>query len=176
MAAVPVIIVPYDPSWPRKFERESALLAEIFSGTSTAIEHIGSTAIPNLGAKPIIDIMVGVSALADVESRIPELEAQGYQYVPEFEAQIPERRYFRKPQEGIPTHHLHAVARESAFWKRHLLFRDYLRANPKAAAAYSELKQQLAARHRTERIAYTEGKSEFVESVLRMAAARQGTA
>ncbi len=163
------MVVPYDSDWPRQFEWERALLAQVFSGTRVAIEHVGSTAVPGLAAKPIIDIMAGVSALSEVESRIPVLESRGYEYVPEYESQLPERRYFRKPPTGPRTHHLHAVTRDSSFWRSHLLFRDYLRAHPDAAAAYLELKAHLASRHGTDRVAYTEGKSAFVESVLKRA-------
>jgi len=174
LAAEPVFVVPYDPEWPRQFERERALLGRVFRGNRVSVEHVGSTAVPHLGAKPIIDIMVGVSALSEVESRIPDLEAQGYEYVPEYEAQIPERRYFRKPRAVPRTHHLHCVIRDGAFWRRHLLFRDYLRAHPEAASAYFELKQRLASRHRTDRIAYTEAKSSFIDSLLEKATAQQG--
>ena len=174
MADNPVVIVPYDPGWPRQFEEERVLLARIFRDTSVVIEHVGSTAVPELGAKPIIDMMVGVSALSEVESRIPQLESHGYEYVSAHEAQLPERRFFQKPRSGSRTHHLHAVVRDGAFWRRHLLFRDHLRAFPEAATAYLDLKRELASRHRTDRVAYTDGKSAFIESLLERA--RQGAA
>ncbi len=141
----------------------------MFRGSNAVFEHVGSTAVPGLGAKPIIDIMVGVTRLPDAELHIADLEEHDYEYVPEYEAQMPERRYFRKPQEGLRTHHLHCVVEGSCFWRRHLAFRDYLRANPETAAAYFALKQQLALRHRTNRVAYTEAKSAFVESILEKA-------
>jgi GrpB-like predicted nucleotidyltransferase (UPF0157 family) len=171
VAIVPVVLVPYDPDWPRRFETERALLARVFADAPASIDHVGSTAVPGLAAKPVIDIMVGVSALSEIESRIPELERHGYEYVPEYEAQLPERRYLRKPRVGPRTHHLHAVVRDSTFWRRHLLFRDYLRGHPETAAAYLELKQRLASLHRSDRAAYSEGKSSFVEAVLARAAA-----
>ncbi|MHC4127843.1 MAG: GrpB family protein [Planctomycetota bacterium] len=167
----PVVIVPYDSDWPRQFEQERRLLAGVVPGPGAVIVHIGSTAVPGLGGKPVIDIMMGVPALADVERRIPDLEAQGYEYVPEFEVQLPERRYFRKPRAAAPTHHLHCVVTGGDFWCKQLTFRDYLRAHPDAAAAYLELKQRLAARHRTDRVAFSEAKTGFVESVLIKAAA-----
>jgi len=171
-----IALVPYDLDWPRQFELERALLARVFADVAVSIEHVGSTAVPGLGAKPVIDIMVGVPALADVESRIPELERDGYEYVREYEARLPERRYLRKPRVGSRTHHLHAVVRGGAFWRRHLLFRDYLRAHPEAASAYLELRQRLAARHRTDPAAYSEGKSSFVEALLLRAAAEGSAA
>ncbi|MCK6460835.1 MAG: GrpB family protein [Planctomycetes bacterium] len=174
MAAAAVVLVPYDPDWPRRFERERDLLARIFRGTAVAIEHVGSTAVPGLGGKPVLDIMAGVPQLSDVEARIPDLEVAGYEYVAEYESRLPERRYFRKPRAGPRTHHLHAVVRDGVFWRRHLLFRDYLRTHPEAASAYFELKERLASRYRTDRVAYTDGKSAFVESVLARAAADEG--
>lgn len=174
MATGGVLLVPYDPDWPRRFECERALLVRVFLGTAAAIEHVGSTAVPGLGAKPVLDIMVGVPSLSEIESRIRALESEGYEYVPEYEAQLPERRYFRKSSAGRRTHHLHAVARDGPFWRSHILFRDYLRAHPEAAAAYFELKQQLASRHRADLAGYTDGKSAFVQSILRKAASEEG--
>jgi GrpB-like predicted nucleotidyltransferase (UPF0157 family) len=141
-----ITVVAYDPEWPLRFERERTLLASVFAGTGALIEHVGSTAVPGLGAKPIIDIMVGVSRLSDAERRIPALEAQDYEYVPAYEAQLPERRYFRKPSVGPRGYHLHCVVTDSEFWVHHLAFRDYLRAHPESAAAYFEPKRRLAAR------------------------------
>jgi GrpB-like predicted nucleotidyltransferase (UPF0157 family) len=168
----PVVIATYDPRWPQRFEVERASLADLFSGAGATIEHVGSTAVPGLGAKPKIDIMLGIGVLHDVELRIPSLASFGYEYVPELEVQLPERRYFRKPAEGERTHHLHCVTRPSEFWRRHLLFRDYLRAHPDDARAYFQLKQRLASEHRTDRVAYTAAKSEFIESILDKAARR----
>lgn len=146
--------------------RERELLGRIFSDTDFSIEHVGSTAVPGLGAKPIIDIMLGASALPEVEARIGQLASRGYEYVPEREAQLPERRYFVKPRTRPRTFHLHCVVRGSDFWESHLEFRDFLREHPETAAAYLELKQELAARCRTDRVAYTEGKSAFINSIL----------
>ena len=169
----PVVIVPYNPEWSREFEQERARLEETFASTNAVIEHIGSTAVPGLAAKPVIDIMVGVAALSDAEARIDSLRAEGYEYVPEYEAQLPQRRYFRKPLAGPRTHHVHCVLRGSSFWHDHLTFRDYLRAHPAAARAYATLKQDLASRHAADREAYSEGKSEFIRSILTHA--RTGT-
>ena len=169
--AAPVIIVPYDPGWPHQFGRERVLLARVFRGSSAVFEHVGSTAVPGLGGKPIIDIMVGVTRLQEAELRIADLEEHDYEYVPEYEAQMPERRYFRKPREGLRTYHLHCVVEGRSFWRLHLAFRDYLRVHPEAASSYLALKQQLALQHRTNRVAYTEGKSSFVASILEKAGA-----
>lgn len=161
-----IYIVPYDPDWPTRFRREYEPLADVFRDEPAAIEHVGSTAVPGLGAKPIIDIMVGVSALKHVGERIAHLLALDYAYVPEYEVELPDRRYFRKPRAGPRSYHLHCVVRGGDFWRRHLAFRDYLRHNPDAARAYYELKIELAAEYRFDGVAYTEAKSGFIESIL----------
>lgn len=160
----PVIVVPYDPEWPRRFEEERIVLAAVFAGSEPVIEHVGSTAVPGLGAKPVVDIMVGLQALVDAVDRIPALEAAGYEYVDEYETQLPERRYFRKPRRRPRAFHVHCVVTGSEFWTRHLAFRDYLRAHPDAAAAYYELKRDLAARLSKDE--YTPAKSLFIERAL----------
>jgi GrpB-like predicted nucleotidyltransferase (UPF0157 family) len=108
--------------------------------------------------------MVGVRQLAEVEARIPPLEAAGYEYVPEYEKQVPERRYFRKPRVGAREFHVHCVVEGSEFWIRQLAFRDYLRAHPETASAYYNLKRDLATR--LTKSEYTDAKSSFIESVL----------
>jgi GrpB-like predicted nucleotidyltransferase (UPF0157 family) len=167
-----VDIVPYDDTWPERFEAEREVLRAVFAGIDAGIEHVGSTAVPGLGAKPIVDVMVGVSNLAEVETLFAALEREGYRYVQAHEATIPERRYFRKPILGPSAFHLHCVVKGGAFWARQLAFRDYLRAHRDAAAAYERLKRELAGRlSRTE---YTEAKGPFIEAIL--AAALDGDA
>jgi GrpB-like predicted nucleotidyltransferase (UPF0157 family) len=159
-----VTVVPYDPAWPGRFDEERRALAAVFVGSDAVIEHIGSTAVPGLGAKPVIDIMVGVPVLVAVDDRIPALEAAGYEYVQEYEQQLPDRRYFRKPRLGPRAFHVHCVVRGSDFWNLHLAFRDRLRAHPELAAAYDSLKRELALR--VSKGEYTEAKSPFIEGVL----------
>jgi GrpB-like predicted nucleotidyltransferase (UPF0157 family) len=159
-----VVIVAYDPDWPRRFVEERQRLEAVFAGLEAVVEHVGSTAVPGLGAKPVIDVMVGLRALADVEARIPELEAAGYEYVREYQAQLPERRYFRKPRRGPRAFHVHCVIEGGDFWIRHLAFRDYLRAHPESAAAYDALKRDLAMRF--PKSEYTDAKTPFIERVL----------
>lgn len=165
-----VVVVPYDDGWPDAFERERARLAAVF-GSEATIEHVGSTAVPGLFAKPIIDIMVGMPALGAIEMRTAAMQALGYDYVPQYEREMPERRYFRRPSAHPRTHHVHGVVTNGEFWRVHLAFRDYLRTHPQDARAYGELKRALAARHGFDRRAYLEGKSTFVESILARAAA-----
>ena len=159
-----VSIVPYDPDWPRRFDEERRILAAVFAGSDATIEHVGSTAVPGLGAKPVIDVLVGVPALIEVEHRIPALEAAGYEYVPKYETQRPDRRYFRKPRSGPRAFHVHCVVTGSDFWIRHLAFRDHLRAHPESAAAYYDLKRELSTRVSKEE--YTDAKTPFIEGIL----------
>jgi GrpB-like predicted nucleotidyltransferase (UPF0157 family)/predicted RNA-binding protein associated with RNAse of E/G family len=164
----PVVIVDYDPTWPAIYEREKALILRAVGDVILAIEHVGSTAVQGLGAKPTIDIMVGLNRLTDAVNCIEPLKRIGYEYQPEHEASIPERRFFRKGPSDVPNQHfhLHMVERTSDFWKSHLLFRDYLRTHPQVAQQYYRLKKALASEYGLDREAYTEAKTSFIESVL----------
>jgi GrpB-like predicted nucleotidyltransferase (UPF0157 family) len=168
MSAIPepVELSAYSPMWPVVFDIERGRLAAIFGADAAVIEHIGSTAVAGLGAKPIIDVMLGVPALAIVERRIPELVAEGYRYVPEFEKSVPERRFLVKILGHPGYFHLHAVVHASPFWRRHLAFRDALRADAALAAEYWKLKRRFAARFPNDRAAYTDAKSEFIRTVI----------
>jgi len=153
-------LVPYDPDWPRVFAAERARLLQ--STVLEQVEHVGSTAVPGLTAKPTVDLMGGVRALSAVDRAIGDFVALGYDYVTEFEDVMPERRYFRRPAERPRTHHLHVVEIGSPFWERHLAFRDWLRTHPEDAEAYAELKRQLAAVHGTDFMGYTDAKTAFI--------------
>lgn len=161
-----VDVVPSRVEWAEMFEVERGRLATIFDGVDHTIEHIGSTSVPGLAAKPIIDVLVGVATLEEVETRIPELEALGYEYVPEYESEIPDRRYFRRPRARPRTFHVHCVRRGGRLWTHHVAFRDYLRDRPTRAHEYQLLKQQLAERHASDRTAYQEGKAIFIRGIL----------
>ncbi len=165
-----VIVVEYNPLWPQLFEEEKARILFLIEPWVKQIEHIGSTAVLGLGAKPIIDIMVGLHSLDDARHCIPLLETIGYEYVPQHEALMPERRYFHKGSKRFSrTHHLHMVETASEFWERHLLFRDYLRAHKDTAREYYELKKELATRFRSNREAYTDAKTNFIQEVIEQA-------
>jgi len=166
------VVVPYDPDWVAGFDAERERLLALFEPGEACIEHVGSTSVPELPAKPIVDMLLGVRQLADVERRIPALEARGWEYVREHEAVFPERRFLARPRHWPRSHHLHAVELGTPFWRDHLAFRDWLRAHPEDAAAYGRLKRELAARHGSDRSAYTEAKTSFVEAVLARARAR----
>ena len=164
--SLPVEIVPYDPSWPQLFISASREILAAIGDYVAALEHIGSTAVPGLAAKPVIDILVGVKNLEDAPAFLPPLFPLGYHYLPRYEAELPQRRYLERIRAGQHTHHVHIVTLESDFFRTHLLFRDALRADPALAADYAALKIRLAAQYRTDRSAYTDGKSAFIQSVL----------
>lgn len=163
-------VVDYDPRWPQIYEDERARILSAIGPWVAGIEHVGSTAIPGLAAKPIIDILVGLKTLSDAVHCIPRLQAVGYEYVPEYEKEVPERRYFRKGPLENRTHHVHMVEKGSDFWVKHLRFRDHLRDHPEDARRYERLKRELAARFTDDRDLYTESKTDLVESIVQRAA------
>ena len=162
-----IIISDYNPQWPALFEQERKALLNALQKWPIAIEHIGSTAVPGLSAKPVIDIMIGVNNLDEVDSEfIHALQSLGYEYVPEYEQEIPERRYFRKNNEhGIRTHQIHVAQKDSDFGSRHIFFRDYLRKNPEAVKEYDALKRELA-QHHTDTQEYARAKTAFIQKIL----------
>ena len=172
--ANPVVILDYNPRWPVLYEEEKNTIIGVIGQKVVEIEHIGSTAVPGLGAKPIIDIMVGVRWLADANECIKPLQSIGYEYVPKYETDMPERRYFQKGP--VNAHrHLHMVEVTSDFWERLLLFRDFLRAHPDVARQYLTLKKELAVKYNTERERYTESKTYFIERIVDRARAENKT-
>ncbi len=168
-----VVLEPYSPDWPEVFEGERERLLAVLGDPAFRIEHVGSTAVPGLGAKPILDLLLGGPSLQAVEARIPDLCACGYDYLPEHEAVLPQRRFLACPRSRPRRFHLHGVALGSDFWVDHLLFRDALRASPELASIYFALKQGLADRFQDNRAAYTEGKSAFITGVVRKARAER---
>ncbi|MDQ4123905.1 MAG: GrpB family protein [Acidobacteriota bacterium] len=161
---------PHREEWHELFAVEARQLTAAIGKYTLAIEHIGSTAICGISAKPIIDIMLGMREIADVGQVIEPFEELGYIYCGE--NGITNRHYFRK---GSPlrTHHLHIVELNCEFWNNHLLFRDYLRVHPQIAFQYENLKRELARTHRENREAYTEGKTAFIKNVLKAATQRR---
>ena len=165
-----VVIVDYDPRWAAVFAAEKALIEGATGATFVQIEHVGSTAVPGLAAKPVIDIIAAVRRLEDAEAACESLASIGYRYVPEYTASMPERRYFRKGTRGVSTHHLHVYAAEEFARRPERRFRDYLRTHPEVAAEYAALKRALAAGLGHDRAAYTDAKTEFVMRVSALAA------
>lgn len=138
-----------------------------------AIEHVGSTAIAGMRAKPILDLLGGRPPGSNVAPYVSAFEAVGYRY--RGENDVPGRDYFvLDDAAGRRLHHLHLVEDGGPLWRAHLAFRDFLRSHPEHAAQYAALKQSLAAQHPNDRLAYTEGKATFVAEILRLAAVAQG--
>lgn len=162
-----VEIVEYDPKWTALYREEKARILAAIGHSVVGIEHIGSTAVVGLGAKPIIDIMVGVNCLSDAQLCIEPLASLGYRYQPEHEGTMPERRFFGKGEPPKEQHyHVHMVEKGGEFWRRHLAFRDYLRSHPEASRRYCELKKKLASEYGSDREGYTEAKTSFIESIV----------
>lgn len=165
-----IIVVEYDPQWQIRFAEEAASVWQVLGIHSLQIEHIGSTAVPELAAKPIIDLMVGVKFLDDAKSAVSLLETLGYIYWRDDPR--PGRMFFVK---GMPpygkqrTHHLHIVEVDSEEWEQRLLFRDYLCHHPDEAQRYAALKYELAAHFRCDREAYTNAKSDYILSAIQKA-------
>lgn len=157
---------PYDPAWPEAFTRQRDAIANAFGDTRVRIEHIGSTSVPGLCAKPILDLLLGADSLAAIEARIPALAAIGYGYVPDHEDVLPMRRYFVRPAGAHLRVHLHGVVEASAIWNEHLLFRDVLRRDARIREAYAQRKRELFAQHPDDRSAYTAAKAPFIRSLL----------
>ncbi len=160
-----VEVVDYDPAWPEMFAREAHALATTLRPWLTGpLEHVGSTAVPNLCAKPVIDMMAPVDDLESSRSALEPLEARhGYTYWP-YKADV--MHWLCKPSEFVRTHHLHLVPAASSLFRDRLRFRDMLRRDPDLAARYGELKRGLALRHPHDREQYTDAKTPFIDEVL----------
>lgn len=164
-----VTVTAYDPRWPQLYEREAAAISAALGGALSAIHHIGSTAVPGLAAKPIIDIMPVVHSLSGADAARGVLEALGYEYLGEFG--IPGRSYLRRGGDER-THQVHIFAeRDRENIARHLVFRDYLRAHPDVCAEYAALKRALAARYPYDIESYCDGKADFVKKYESLALA-----
>ena len=161
----PIELHAYDPAWPAAFEAERDLIAPLFPSPPLLLEHMGSTSIPGLAAKSVIDIIALVRDLDDAHRAVPALEATGYR----FWRDNPDKTklYLVKGLPPAPrrTHHLHIYDHEPEV-RRHLIFRDHLRANPDALAAYLALKRDLADRFRDDREAYSKQKTGFIDDLV----------
>ncbi len=170
MTVEPVRVVPYDSNWPSLFARGRILVKEVVGRWVESIEHVGSTAIYGLDAKPVVDLMVGLRSMYDAGSCEGPLTNLGYSYWAE--GAEPHHRLFVRfanPERTARTHNLHLVEARGRYWKEHLLFRDYLRDHPETAPEYVRLKYELADRHRSNREAYTTAKTDFVSRITRRA-------
>jgi GrpB-like predicted nucleotidyltransferase (UPF0157 family) len=167
----PVRIEPADPDWPARFDREARALDRVIGRWVTGgIHHVGSTAVPGLAAKPVIDIAVGVESLEASRPCIPLLTGLGYAYAPD---RTDVMHWFCKPDPARRTHHLHLIPTGSERLRDELAFRDHLRTHDEDAAEYEALKRRLAVQHAGDRDAYTEAKSAYVGAITRLARAQR---
>ena len=154
------------PAWARDFERERRRLAAVAPGVFVQIEHIGSTAVPGLLAKPIIDILAGVASLDGVDALVDRLCEHAYTTSRAFNATLADRRWLMRWKDGHRTHHLHIVTHGDRPWRDRVGFRAALRADPALAQAYAQLKTRLATLHHDDREAYTAAKADFIRATL----------
>ena len=164
-------ILPYEESWTHSFIEEERSLYELLSAEIVRIDHIGSTAVAGLCAKPIIDVLVEVVNVSRIDDYADTLIAAGYKY--KGENGIAARRYLVKGTETLHTHHIHIFEKGNPEIARHLNFRDYLRAFPAAAAEYGKLKIRLAGQFKSDPVGYTDGKSAFIQEIDKLAAGLQ---
>ncbi len=160
-----VRLFPYDPQWSVEFEKERLLIENAIGEFILSVHHIGSTSIPDLCAKPIIDILIGLENFRKGFECVTGLQKRGYVF--RGEHGIPGRHYFRK---GTPrTHHIHMCEKQSRQWQDHLLFCNFLRNHPKIRQDYADLKEELATKFPDDRKQYTDGKSDFIQHILELA-------
>ena len=160
-------VVPYNPAWQEEFQAERDRVAWALGENVLAIHHMGSTAIPGIKAKPIIDLLVEVASIAMVDDCQAKMATLGYQS--RGEHGMPGRRYFLRTMDEQHTHHVHVYERGHAFIQSVLRFRDYLIAHPEDAQRYSQLKERLSEQFRFDPSGYTDGKNEFVQEINRKA-------
>lgn len=161
-----VMLKQYDTRWAELFEEEHVRLKAVL-GDEVEVQHVGSTSVPGLGAKPILDIGVGIEDFDAASASVESLEKLGYTF--RGEQGIPRRHYFVKGPDDNRTHHLHMLERTNPEWRKLLFFRDYLRAHPEALGQYQKLKTHLAEQFPGDREAYTNGKHTFIQDILNRA-------
>lgn len=158
----------YQPEWRDAFGQEELNLATVLGNLSLGVEHIGSTAIPGMKAKPILDLMVAVPSLDRWEQYEKPLETLSYQFMRDMR-EDQQHVLFVKGSEENRTHYLKLTEYDSDFWKEHLIFRDFLVEHPEYAREYESLKESLLNEHKGDRKPYTQGKAVFIEKMLRLA-------
>lgn len=163
-------LVDYDPAWPTMFEEESARIRTALGDVAVRVEHVGSTAVPGLAAKPVIDIQVSVDSMVPRDRFLAPLARLGYRFgVDPFE---PDHAYFsRNEADSSGTYHVHVCQVGGEWERRHVAFRDYLRTSPQDAARYAELKRRLAADHPRDIMTYVDGKTPFIREIEKRALA-----
>jgi GrpB-like predicted nucleotidyltransferase (UPF0157 family) len=160
-------IVEYDPTWPVRADEEMRRLERALGSVAVRVEHIGSTAVPGLAAKPILDLQVSVASLEPRARYVEPLERLGYLFAPNPDS--PDRHFFGKPPERPRSHHVHVCEAGGEPERRHLAVRDFLRAHDDEAARYAALKREIAERAPQDRLAYMAGKERYVRDLEAMA-------
>ncbi|PEC22035.1 GrpB family protein [Bacillus cereus] len=161
-----IVIKPYQKEWQEEYLKEKDKFCSLLGEEMIAIEHIGSTSIEGLGAKPLIDMMIGVTDLQITEKWIKPLSKIGYEYVPK---ETSNWRFFRKGEWRAGTHHLHVYIYNSDEWRNNLLFRDFLKKHEWARKEYGELKEMLATTYPFDRVSYTNAKAPFIQKMIMLA-------
>jgi|SRR5207302_8344827 len=172
-----ILIRDYDPRWRQIFAEEDRRLRAALGALATTVEHVGSTAVPGLAGKPIIDVLVGVRSLDEARAQaIVPLEALGYEYISEYERWLPDEMLFRRRDaSGRWTHHVHLTEPSSERWDEFILIRDYLRAHEAIAKEYGELKRTLAARLGDDIAGFRTAKAPFLRAILAKARSERQT-
>ncbi len=160
-----IVIQPYNPCWLTLFAQEKAKIHNSIGKDGVWIEHISSTSVEGLSAKPVIDILIGLENFSVADQFVSPIEALDYYYVADYEDQMPLSKFFFKEENHKRTHHLHLVEMNSPFWKRHMAFRDYLRENETDRKAYETLKKNLSERDWSTRNDYVKAKSGFIRNI-----------
>ncbi|MBV9280085.1 MAG: GrpB family protein [Chloroflexi bacterium] len=169
-----IVICDYDLAWPQMFDQERLRLRDVLGSLAVVIEHVGSTAVPGLAAKPMIDLLVGVRSLDAARSRCVEpLWSLGYTYLAHYESWLPGEMLFRKGMPGPWTHHVHVTEPAGPRWDELILIRDYLRRHPEIASAYGHLKKALALVFEGDIAGYRAGKGPFLAQVMAKARAER---
>jgi GrpB-like predicted nucleotidyltransferase (UPF0157 family) len=170
-----IVICDYDPAWPVRFAEERDRLLKAIGHAHITIEHIGSTAVPGMAAKPIIDLLLVVVSLREARQALPvPLADLGYRQMVEYEAWLPDELLFRRGMPGPWTHHVHVVEPHSKPWNEYVAIRDYLRCHKDVAAAYGNLKKSLAVVFGDDIAGFREGKGPFLKAVMAKADRDQG--
>ena len=167
-----VIIVEADPRWAAAFALERDRMVVALGERVVAIEHIGSTAVPGLASKPIIDLLCGFRTFEEATAAVPLFVAAGWEYPEDLNARIQDRRFLKLTKDGVRTHHAHLILHDGPLWVEYVIFRDRLRESPALRDEYEELKRSLAEKFRDQRDSYTASKGSFVAAVVRGDVAR----
>ena len=161
-----VKLVPHNPKWEKLFEKEKKVLEKKLGNLVIDIEHVGSTSVPGISAKPVIDILVGIKSMTDAKKCIKQLESLGYEYMPD-RGEKGRRIFFAKGSHKRRTHHIHLVKFGGKVWESHILFAEYLRRHKKRAKQYDALKKSLLKKFEKDRESYTKSKAKFIRETIK---------